>query len=86
MTTYHVTGTTQENGSPAANLIIVYRADRDSMVDFGTELGRAYADGLGVFEVTWLDYAGYIFVIAMDPTTGTKYDSKIIDWLYGAVV
>lgn len=81
MTTLKIEGTTLENSVAAQNLVVAYKADRSDPASVGEELGRVTADVDGGFVITFDDWFGEVFVVAIDPTTGTKYDSKIIDWI-----
>jgi len=80
---YKVSGYTLENSVAASNWIAVYKADRSDQPSMGEMLASGLSDANGVFELTWNDWAGEIFVVAADPTAATKYETKIYDWLYG---
>ena len=85
MATYKISGTTAENGSPAANLIVAYKADRTDVNTMGDELGRTTSSGAGTWEITFEDWTSNVFVVAMDPTTEIKYKAKIKDWVLGVL-
>ena len=83
MANYRITGTTYENGSPAQNVVVVYKADKLNPNDLGVELGRTVAAANGTFTVQWSDWGGLVFWLAMDPTDSVKYEAKVGDWIVG---
>jgi len=87
MSTYRVTGVAKENGTPVSALIVVYKADRNSIGTAGQELGRGLSNSIGNFEITFNDWSENIFVVALDLTpTPSTYNGVIVDWIVGEYV
>lgn len=86
MATYKVKGVTKENSILAPNIVIAYKADRGDPGSIGEELGRTTANGSGVWEITYDDWAAEVFVVTLDPTDSIRYQAKITDWRLGTLV
>ena len=86
MPTYRIQGISKENGIAAGNLIIAYKANRDDMVSFGEELGRATAsEATGIWTIDFLDWDSTIMVVALDLTPDVKYAAQVKDWVLGVL-